>query len=96
MQDFYTYILRCNDGSYYVGHTDDIEVRVSGHQQRHYPCSYTATRLPVSLVFVQAFGTRDEAFAAEWQIKKWTRKKKEALIKGEFDLLRELSKKTNF
>jgi predicted GIY-YIG superfamily endonuclease len=96
MQDFYIYILRCNDGSYYVGHTDNVDARLSGHQQRHYPCSYTATRLPVALLFVQEFGSRDEAFAAERQIKKWTRRKKEALIKGDFDLLREIAKKINF
>lgn len=96
MQDYYMYILRCSDGSYYIGHTDDIDVRLSGHQQRHYPCAYTAKRLPVTLVFAQMFATRDEAFAAERQIKKWTRKKKEALIAGDFDLLSEIAKKKKF
>lgn len=42
MKDFYIYILLCNDCSYYLGHTHDIDVRISGHQQRHYPYSYTA------------------------------------------------------
>ena len=96
MQDFYVYILKCNDGSYYVGHAADMEARLAGHEQRYYPCCYTAKRLPVKLVFVQGTSSRDEAFRAERQIKKWTRKKKEALINGDYDLLSELSKKTNF
>lgn len=92
MQDFYTYILLCKDGSFYVGHTDDIAMRLSGHEQRYYPCCYTAKRLPVKLVFVQCFASRYEALSAEMQIKKWTRRKKQALINQDFDLLRELSK----
>lgn len=92
MQDFYIYILLCNDGSFYVGHTDDMNARLSGHEQRMYPCAYTARRLPVKLVFVQGMASRDEALRAERQIKKWTRRKKQALIIGDFDLLKELSK----
>ncbi|MCX5922161.1 MAG: GIY-YIG nuclease family protein [Candidatus Dependentiae bacterium] len=92
MQDFYVYILRCNDDSYYIGHTDNIEIRFAEHQQRTYPCCYTATRLPVTLVFVQETSSRDEAFEAERQIKKWTRKKKKALIQGDISLLKNLSK----
>jgi predicted GIY-YIG superfamily endonuclease len=91
MQDFYVYILRCNDGSYYVGHTDNMEARFSAHQQRHYPCSYTAKRLPVKLVFVHATSSRDEALIVERQIKTWSRKKKEALIAEDFELLKSIS-----
>ena len=91
MQDFYVYILLCNDDSYYVGHTDNMEARLSAHQQRHYPCAYTAKRLPVKLVFVQETSSRYEALAAERQIKSWSRVKKQALIAKDFDLLQSLS-----
>jgi predicted GIY-YIG superfamily endonuclease len=91
MQDFYVYILECSDGSFYVGHTDDIESRLSAHEHRHFPDCYTAKRLPVKLVFVQATSSRAEALEAERQIKKWSRKKKQALIDENFDLLKKLS-----
>jgi putative endonuclease len=92
MQDFYVYILLCNDGSYYVGHTDNIEARFSAHEQRHFPRCYTASRLPVKLVYVQVMASRDEAFRAERQLKRWKRVKKQALVDGNFDLLQQLAK----
>jgi predicted GIY-YIG superfamily endonuclease len=92
MNDYYVYILKCNDNSYYVGHTDDIEKRISEHSLREYDC-YTSRRLPIRVVFVQSFGSRDEAFTVERQIKKWSRKKKEALIEENFAKLSLLAKK---
>ena len=74
MNCFYVYILRCSDFSYYIGHTDDLEKRLAEHDTGQYG-SYTAQRLPVELVFMQEFATRDEAFAIEHKIKKWTRMK---------------------
>jgi putative endonuclease len=79
---FYVYILKCSDDSYYTGHTDNLELRLTQHHQRAYSSCYTATRLPVKLVFQQAFATRTEAFNAEQQIKGWSRKKKEAMMQG--------------
>ena len=93
MQDFYVYILLCNDGSYYTGHTDNIESRMSAHEQRYFPRCYTASRLPVKLVFVQETSSRDEALTSERQIKRWTRRKKEALINQDFELLKQLAKR---
>lgn len=81
---FFTYMLRCADGSYYVGHTDDIERRVSQHEAGTV-AGYTATRLPARLVWFEEFLTREEAKVAEAQIKKWSRRKKEALIEGKID-----------
>lgn len=89
---FYAYILRCADGSYYAGHTDDLEARVKVHREGALPC-HTRTRRPVKLVWSQEFGTRDEAFAAERQIKGWSRAKKEALIAGDWEGLQYLSRK---
>ena len=75
MNYFYVYILRCSDGSYYTGHTDDLEKRLSEHTSNSVQC-YTSKRLPVKLVFQQEFATRMEALEAEKKIKKWTRKKR--------------------
>ncbi len=77
---FWVYMLRCADNSYYVGHTDDLENRVEQHRLKIYPTCYTATRLPIKLVFSQEFAAREDALASERQIKRWSRKKKEALI----------------
>src|SRR4030042_3559723 len=88
---FWVYILECSDGSYYTGHTDDLEVRMVAHEQKAYKC-YTSTRLPVKLVFYDDFPTRDDAFARERQIKGWSRRKKQALIQGNWNTLVEYSK----
>lgn len=79
MLDFYVYILRCNDGTYYTGHTDNLEKRLAEHEYSNYEC-YTSTRLPIELVFAQEFASRAEAIEAERKIKKWGKRKKDALI----------------
>jgi tRNA/rRNA methyltransferase len=89
---FHTYMLRCADGSFYVGHTDDLAVRLATHQAGVLPC-YTRNRRPVELVWSQEFAEREEAFAAERQIKGWSRAKKEALITGDWDAVQLLSRK---
>lgn len=81
---FFAYLLRCNDGSYYAGHTDDLDQRIGQHMSGALG-GYTARRLPVALVWSDSFATRDEAFAAERMIKGWSRAKKEALIAGDWD-----------
>lgn len=88
---FYAYLLRCNDGSYYAGHTDDIDVRIAQHQSGALG-GYTAKRLPVVLVWCESFPTRDEAFEAERRLKGWSRAKKEALIAGDWALVSRLSR----
>jgi predicted GIY-YIG superfamily endonuclease len=92
MLTFYVYILKCNDSSYYTGHTDDLETRLAEHKLGTVPC-YTLTRRPVELVYCQEFGTREEAFTAERQIKGWSRRKKEALIKDDWKQISALGKK---
>ena len=79
---FWTYLLRCADGSYYAGHTDDLERRIGQHGAGEI-AGYTQTRRPVSLFWSQDFPTRTEALAAERQIKGWSRAKKEALAAGD-------------
>ncbi len=89
----FVYILRCADGSYYVGSArDDLDHRMAEHTSGHYG-GYTAKRLPVTLVFHQEFQRVADAIAAERRLKGWSRVKKEALIAGDFDLLRMLSKR---
>jgi predicted GIY-YIG superfamily endonuclease len=88
---FWIYILQCADGSYYTGHTDDLEVRLAAHKHKAFKC-YTSTRLPVKLVFCDDFPTRDDAFTRERQIKGWSRRKKQALIGGDWNKLVEYSK----
>lgn len=89
---FWVYILRCSDGSYYTGHTDDLEKRLAEHDSGEIE-GYTASRIPVKLVFTEVFSTRVEALSAERQIKGWSRKKKEALIKRDWDEISRLARK---
>ncbi len=88
---FWLYILRCADGSYYIGHTEDLEKRFAQHNLGAVS-SYTHKRRPLTLVFSEQFSRREEALARERQIKGWSRAKKEALIKGNWTRLRELAR----
>ncbi|HSG32860.1 MAG TPA: GIY-YIG nuclease family protein [Thermodesulfobacteriota bacterium] len=89
---FWVYILRCADNAYYTGHTDNLEKRIGEHQVGEVK-GYTSTRLPVALVFSQEFPSREEAKACERQIKGWSQKKKEALIRGDWAEVSRLAKK---
>ncbi len=88
---FYVYILRCSDGKFYTGHTENLEVRVSQHQSGVFK-GYTYKRRPLTLVWSENFPTRLEALEAEKQIKGWSKAKKQALIDGDWELLSLLSK----
>lgn len=90
----YVYILECRDGSYYTGSTNNIELRLWQHENCQ-GANYTRKHLPVTLVFVESFERIDEAFAREKQIQGWSRKKKEALIQGDFNRIRELARCRN-
>lgn len=92
MKRYWVYILKCADNSYYTGVTNDIENRVAQHQEGINPGSYTHNRRPVELVFNYEFNDVTQAIAFEKQVKGWNRKKKEAIISGQWDLLPELSK----
>lgn len=92
---FFAYLLLCGDQSDYVGHTDDLEKRFAEHQEGG-KCSYTQTRRPVRLVWSEEFSTREEALAAEMQIKNWNRAKKRALARGDFDGLSKAAKKKDW
>jgi putative endonuclease len=90
----YVYMLRCNDGSYYVGSARlGLEQRLAEHNSGVYD-GYTSTRRPVVLVWHDHFANISDAVAVERQLKGWSRRKKEALIAGDHDMLRALASRS--
>jgi tRNA/rRNA methyltransferase len=85
-------MLRCADGSYYVGHTDDLDYRIGQHYSGSLK-GYTSKRLPVTLVWSDSFPERDQAFFIEQRLKGWSRAKKEALIRGDWGQISALARK---
>jgi len=88
----YVYILECSDKTYYTGVTNNLEKRLIVHERGINPNSYTYKRRPVNLVDREIFNDPMAAIRFEKRIKKWSQKKKKALIAGDWDLLPELSK----
>ncbi len=90
----WAYMLRCSDGSYYVGSTsyDDIAVRVGEHNDGRFE-GYTHSRRPIVLVWAEQFGDLRDAQECERRIKGWRREKKEALINGSYNTLKALAKR---
>ena len=86
------YILECADGSYYVGSTVDLERRVWEHNEG-LGGQYTARRRPVKLVYAAEFERIEDAFAWEKRVQGWSRAKREALIRGDWDALPALARK---
>ena len=89
---FWAYMLHCNGGSFYVGHTDNLDRRIAEHEAGAIP-GYSGDHLPVTLVWSEAFPTRLEALEAERRIKGWSRAKKLALIRGDWNGIATLAKK---
>jgi tRNA/rRNA methyltransferase len=89
---FHTYLLLCNDGRFYTGHTEDLDVRLAQHQSGAFG-GWTSKVRPVQLVWSDYFSTRDEALAAERQIKNWSQAKKKALIAGDWEGVSAAAKK---
>ncbi len=92
MREFFVYIVKCSDGLYYTGVTNDISRRIQEHNSDLNTKSFTFRRRPVDLVFYETFNDPYSAFRLEKQIKGWSRRKKEALINRDWDKLVELSK----
>ena len=89
--NYFVYIVKCIDKSYYTGVTNDIEKRIYQHNTSEDESAYTFSRRPVELVFYEPFKDVDQAIAFEKQVKGWTRKKKEALIEKNWDKIKELA-----
>nr|VFJ62361.1 MAG: putative endonuclease [Candidatus Kentron sp. FW] len=82
----YMYILECGNGKFYTGSTSNLEIRLAQHQVGE-GSNFTAKHLPVRLVYCEEFERLDEAFHREKQVQNWSRKKKLALMRGEFEKL---------
>ncbi len=90
MKPFTVYILHCADGSYYCGHTDDLDARLRQHEGG--VVGYTAERKPFELAWMGEFETRVGALEFERQVKGWSRAKKEALIRGDWEGIQRLAR----
>jgi predicted GIY-YIG superfamily endonuclease len=86
----FVYVLMCADGSFYVGSTTNLSLRLAQHQEGHDPTAYTYRRRPVRLIWCEGFPTLDQALAREQQLRGWSRAKKKALITGDVDLVHEI------
>ena len=86
------YILKCGDGSYYVGSTKNLDLRVMQHESGK-GSRYTSGRLPVELVYGEEYDRVADAYFREKQVQNWGRAKREALIKDDIDMLPPLAKK---
>ena len=88
----YVYILKCADDSCYTGSTDDLSKSIWQHREGVTPSSYTFSRRPVELVWNEEVATYHEALTHERQIKGWSRAKKEALMRTDFEGIHEIVK----
>lgn len=77
--EYFTYMVRCSDGSLYTGYTNDLDKRIKAHNSGR-GAKYTRSRLPVALVYYEEFKTKEEAMSREWHIKRLTRTEKEQLM----------------
>jgi len=91
----YVYIVKCNDGTYYTGITNNVDKRLVEHNKGINTESYTHSRRPVELVFCELFTNYNLAIEWETRIKKWSVKKKEAIINSDWKKLVEEAKCKN-
>jgi len=85
------YILLCSDGTYYTGLTRKDPTEREWEHNSKVVDGYTSTRTPVKLMFTEAYERVVDAIEREQQIKKWSRRKKEALIRGDYTALPDLA-----
>jgi putative endonuclease len=88
----FTYLVRCSDQSLYVGHTDDLASREQIHNDGH-GAAYTARRRPVRMIYAEEYPSEHEALRREYPLKRWSARKKEALIANDLKTLKSLSKR---
>ncbi len=90
MKQYWVYLLRCADGSYYTGVTNNIDRREWEHNAGILECAYTHSRRPVKLVYADVHADINQAIAWEKHVKGWSRAKKRALAASDWDRIREL------
>ncbi|HEY3376051.1 MAG TPA: GIY-YIG nuclease family protein [Armatimonadota bacterium] len=88
---YYVYIVRCNDGTYYVGSAHHVAERLSRHNAGR-AATYTAMRRPVTLIYAEEHPDQLTAIRREKQLKGWSHQKRDALVHGDMATLRQLSK----
>ena len=86
---WFVYILRCSDDCLYIGETNDVGARLARHNEGR-ASRFTASRRPVAIVLVEEYPNRGAALTRERQLKRWTRRKKDALIAGDLNRLKQL------
>ncbi len=89
MKTYFVYILKCSDGSFYIGVTNDLDRRLVEHELGLLPGAFTHERRPVRLVYRETFFDIEHAIAWEKRVKGWSRKKKIALIMGDAEKIHE-------
>ncbi len=77
----YFYLARCADNTLYGGYTNDIKKREAAHNEGT-GAKYTSGRRPIKIIYFEEFETKSEAMSREWEVKRWKREDKEALIKN--------------
>lgn len=86
---YYIYILRTSNNKLYIGQTNNLAERIKQHISHSTKSSHFLRKESITkLVYSEEFGTRQEAMKREWQLKNWSRVKKEALISGNIDILK--------
>ena len=95
IKSYVVYMLLCSDGSFYVGATTDLGLRIGWHNEALDPFCYTYGRLPVQLVWSETFSDWNEALTRERQVKGWSRSKKMALVEGDWDEIQRLARLRN-
>jgi putative endonuclease len=95
MKTMYVYILECSDQSFYTGVTNDLDRRLAEHQEGMKKTAYTYNKRPLKLVYYEIFSEPENAITFEKQIKGWNRKKKMALINGDWNEIVKLSNEKN-
>jgi putative endonuclease len=95
MREYCTYLLRCSDSSYYTGVTNNVERRLQEHMEGIDPSCYTFKRRPLTLVHQEFFHEIMDAIEREKQIKRWSRRKKEALIAQDAERLQHYSRRSH-
>lgn len=78
-EENYTYMVRCSDGSFYIGWTNHLEKRIKAHNSGN-GAKYTKSRRPVELVYYETFQTKQEAMSREYHLKQLTHVQKQELL----------------
>ena len=92
MKTYYIYLLECSDGSYYIGITNNLQKRLWEHESAHDEDAYTFSRRPVVLKWFEEFTNVHHAIETEKQLKRWSRRKKQALIERDWEKLSTFSR----